>query len=169
MSFASATGSILTIVAAYLLGVAILSRTAGIVLSVIVAIEYDLISWSVDGWRDDVFMAAVTFSAWAFVRCQRDPSRKNAVFLGVATAAACLTRITALSFARAGVRVAHGRWRQPEPHSASAYDDRSRAHLRHHRRAVPRQLRDRDRRSALRHQLSHALLPCGRRPALKSQ
>jgi 4-amino-4-deoxy-L-arabinose transferase-like glycosyltransferase len=99
VSFASMSGSILTIIAAYLLGTAMLSRAAGVVLSFLVAIEYELISWSVDGWRDDVFMATVTFSAWAFLRCQRDPSRKNAVFLGIATAAACLTRITALSFA----------------------------------------------------------------------
>ena len=99
VSFASMTGSILTIVAAYLLGSVMLSRPAGVVLSLIVAVEYELISWSVDGWRDDVFMATVTLSAWAFVRCQRDPSRKNTVLVGVVTAATCLTRITALSFA----------------------------------------------------------------------
>jgi 4-amino-4-deoxy-L-arabinose transferase-like glycosyltransferase len=99
VSFASITGSILTIVAAYLLGTVVLSRAAGVVLAFIIAMEYELISWSVDGWRDDVFMATVTFAAWAFVRCQRDPSRKSAVFLGITTAAACLTRITALSFA----------------------------------------------------------------------
>ena len=102
VSFASMTGSLLTIVAVYLLGSTLLSRVAGVVLSFIVAMEYELISWSVDGWRDDVFMATVTFSAWAFARCQRDPSRRNAIFLGVATAAACLTRITALSFAVPG-------------------------------------------------------------------
>jgi 4-amino-4-deoxy-L-arabinose transferase-like glycosyltransferase len=102
VSFASATGSILTILAAYLLGAAVVSRTAGVAVALLVAIEYDLISWSVDGWRDDLFMAGVTFSAWAFVRCQREPSRRNAVVLGVAAAAACLTRITALSFAVPG-------------------------------------------------------------------
>jgi 4-amino-4-deoxy-L-arabinose transferase-like glycosyltransferase len=98
VSFASMTGSIVTIVAVYLLGTALVSRPAGVVLAFIVAMEYELISWSVDGWRDDVFMATVTLSAWAFVRCQRDPSRSNAAILGVTTAAACLTRITALSF-----------------------------------------------------------------------
>ncbi len=99
VSFASMTGSLLTVVAVYLLGTLLVSRAAGVILSFIVAMEYELISWAVDGWRDDVFMATVTFSAWAFVRCQREPSRKNAIVLGVATAAACLTRITALSFA----------------------------------------------------------------------
>ena len=98
VSFASMTGSILTIVAVYLLGTALLSRAAGVVLSLLVAIEYELISWSVDGWRDDLFMAMVTFSAWAFVRCQRDPSLRNAGLVGITTGIACLTRITALSF-----------------------------------------------------------------------
>jgi len=98
VSFASATGSILTILAAYLLGAAIWSRIAGIAVASLVAIEYDLISWSVDGWRDDVFMATVTLSAWAFVRCRKDPSLSNGVLLGITTASACLTRITALSF-----------------------------------------------------------------------
>ena len=101
VSFASITGSMLTILGVYLLGTAMLSRPAGVVLSFIVAMD-KLISWSVDGWRDDLFMATVTFSAWAFVRCQRDPLPRNATFLGVATAAACLTRITALSFAVPG-------------------------------------------------------------------
>ena len=98
VSFASMTGSILTIVAVYLLGTALLSRAAGVVLSLLVAIEYELISWSVDGWRDDMFMAMVTFSAWALVRCQRTPSLKNGALVGITTGIACLTRITALSF-----------------------------------------------------------------------
>ena len=98
VSFASATGSILTILAGYLLASVMLSRAAGLVLSLILAIEYDLISWSVDGWRDDVFMATVTFSAWAFVRCQRGPSLKNGALAGLTSGVACLTRITALSF-----------------------------------------------------------------------
>lgn len=103
VSFASMTGSVLTIVAAYLLATALVSRLAGVVIAFIVAMEYELISWSVEGWRDDVFMATVTFCAWAFVRCQQDPSRRNAIILGVTTAAACLTRISALSFVVPGL------------------------------------------------------------------
>src|SRR4051812_27945136 len=98
VSFASATGSILTIFAVYLLGTVMLSRAAGLAAAAIVAIESALISWSVDGWRDDVFMATVPFSAWALVRCRRDPSIKNGALAGIPTAVACLTRITALSF-----------------------------------------------------------------------
>jgi 4-amino-4-deoxy-L-arabinose transferase-like glycosyltransferase len=103
VSFASMTGSMLTIFAAYLLGAAALSRAAGLVAALILAVDYDLISWSVEGWRDDVFMAMVVLSAWAFVRIRRDPSRGHAALLGVVTAAACLTRITALAFVLPGL------------------------------------------------------------------
>jgi hypothetical protein len=98
VSFASATGSLLTMIAAYLLGAAVLSRAAGLAVALLLAVEYELISWSVDGWRDDLFMAMVVFAAWAFVRCRRDPSPQNALLVGTFSAAACLTRITALSF-----------------------------------------------------------------------
>jgi hypothetical protein len=103
VSFASITGSMLAIFAAYLLGAAALSRAAGLVAALILAVEYELISWSVEGWRDDLFMAMVVLSAWAFVRCRRDPSLAYAVLLGVTTAGACLTRITALAFVLPGL------------------------------------------------------------------
>jgi hypothetical protein len=98
VSFASATGSILGILGTYLLATTMLSRAAGLAASLLLAAEYDVISWSVDGWRDDVFMAMVVFSAWACVRCRRDATVINAVVLGITAAGACLTRITALSF-----------------------------------------------------------------------
>lgn len=98
VSFASAAGSVLTIVAGYLLGAIFISRIAGLAVAFLLAIEYDLISWSVDGWRDDVFMATVAFSAWAFLRCRRSLSLVDAAVLGIAAAAACLTRITAMTF-----------------------------------------------------------------------
>jgi hypothetical protein len=98
VSFASATGSLLTMVAAYLLGSVVLSRAAGLTVALLLAIEYEMISWSVDGWRDDLFMATVVFSAWAFVRCRRNPTPGNIILVGTMAAGACLTRITALSF-----------------------------------------------------------------------
>lgn len=98
VSFASMTGSMLTIFAGYLLGAALLSRAAGLALSFVLAVEYELITWSVDGWRDDLFMAFAVLSAWAFVRCRRSPSLPSAALIGVTTGAACLTRITGLSF-----------------------------------------------------------------------
>ena len=103
VSFASVTGSMLGIFATYLLGAAVLSRAAGLMAALILAVEFELISWSVEGWRDDLFMAMVVLSAWAFVRCRRDPSSAYAVLLGVATAGACLTRITALAFVLPGL------------------------------------------------------------------
>lgn len=103
VSFASALGSILTIVAAYLLGSALLSRAAGVILAFVFAVEYEVITWAVDGWRDDLFMAMTTFSAWAFVRCRRSPSYSNAAWLGVCCAGACLTRITAVTFVVPGL------------------------------------------------------------------
>ena len=62
------------------------------------AIDYQMITWSVDGWRDDTFTALVVFSAWGFLRLRNQPSFGNAVVAGLAAGAACLTRITALSF-----------------------------------------------------------------------
>ena len=103
VSFASVTGSMLAIFATYLLGAAGLSRAAGLVAALILAVEFELISWSVEGWRDDLFMAMVVLSAWAFVRCRRDPSLAYAALLGVTTAGACLTRITALAFVLPGL------------------------------------------------------------------
>jgi len=98
VSFASMTGSVLTILATYLLGAALGSRPSGLAAAFVMAVEYDVISWSVEGWRDDVFTAMVMFSAWAFVRCLQVPSPARALVLGVMTAGACLTRVTALTF-----------------------------------------------------------------------
>ena len=57
------------------------------------------IGWSADGWRDDTFMLFVTLAAWRLVRLRQRPTAANGVWCGVATAGACLTRITAASFA----------------------------------------------------------------------
>lgn len=103
VSFASMAGSTLAIFATYLLGAAFLSRTAGLAAALALAVEFDAISWSVEGWRDDVFTSTVVLSAWAFVRCRREPTRAHAILLGLAAAAACLTRITALSFVLPGL------------------------------------------------------------------
>jgi hypothetical protein len=103
VSFASIAGSLLAILGTYLLGAVMFSRSAGFAAALLLAIEYDVISWSVDGWRDDVFMATVVLSAWAFIRCRREATIANAVVLGTMLGAACLTRITALSFVLPGL------------------------------------------------------------------
>ena len=98
VSFASATGSTLAILATFLLGAAAVSRWVGLAAAAALAIELEAIAWSVDGWRDDTFMLFVALTAWAFVRLHRRPSPGTAVVAGIAAAGACLTRLSALSF-----------------------------------------------------------------------
>jgi 4-amino-4-deoxy-L-arabinose transferase-like glycosyltransferase len=98
VSFASAAASTLAIFLTYLLTAAIVSPAAGLVAALLMATEYELITWGIDGWRDDTFMAALVFAAWACVRLHRQPSFGTALLAGAAAGIACLTRITALSF-----------------------------------------------------------------------
>ena len=98
VSLASTIGSLLILIATYLLGAALVSRPAGLIAALVMAVEYDLISWGVDGWRDDTFTAAFAFSAWALLRLRDRPSFRTATVLGLVGGLACLTRITALSF-----------------------------------------------------------------------
>ena len=48
-------------------------------------------------------MCTVAFTAWSFVRLRSDATIPRGVTAGVAAAAACLTRITALSFVVPGL------------------------------------------------------------------
>jgi 4-amino-4-deoxy-L-arabinose transferase-like glycosyltransferase len=98
ISFASAAASTLAIAGACLLAWTLVSPLAGLLAALLIATEYELITWAPDGWRDDTFMAAVVFAAWACVRLHRRPTFGNAVLVGATTGVACLTRITALSF-----------------------------------------------------------------------
>lgn len=98
VSAASAAGSTLAVLASYLLASAVASSAAGLAVALLVAGEYHLITWGVDGWRDDTFMALVLLSAWGFVRLRARPSFGRALAAGTFAGLACLTRITALSF-----------------------------------------------------------------------
>jgi len=98
ISLASAAGSVVAIFAAYLLGAALVSRLGGLIAAALMAIEYTTITWAVDGWRDDTFTAALLLSAWALLRFRDRASFGNALLVGITAGAACLTRITALSF-----------------------------------------------------------------------
>lgn len=116
VSLASAIGSILLIVSTFLLGSEIAGAAGGLAAALVVAIEYDLIMWSVDGWRDDLFAAFVVLSAWTLLRLRDRPSFGNAIAAGLVGGLTCLTRITALSFivpALLWIAVAEGRerWR----------------------------------------------------------
>lgn len=98
VSLASAIGSTLAIFGTFLLVGELVSPLAGLFAALLVAIDYELITWSVDGWRDDVFMAGVVFTAWAFLRFHRRACFSNALLVGLSAGLTCLTRITALSF-----------------------------------------------------------------------
>jgi hypothetical protein len=98
VSYASAIAGTLAIVATYLLGAAAHSRSAGLIAAAALAIELYAVTWAVDGWRDDTFMLFVALCGWAFVRLLQRRTAAWAVTAGVTAAAACLTRITGLSF-----------------------------------------------------------------------
>ena len=98
VSLASIAGSVLAVLATYLLGAALLSPSAGLIGSLLLAIEYEAIAWAPDGWRDDTFTATVLLSAWALVRLHQRPSFTRALAAGALCGLACLTRITALTF-----------------------------------------------------------------------
>jgi len=98
VSFASASFSVLAIAATFLLGTLAFSYWIGLGAALAMAIEYDVVSWSVGGWRDDAFTCAVVFSAYAMLRYSRAASRRNAVLMGMIAGLACLIRITSLSF-----------------------------------------------------------------------
>ncbi len=98
ISLASAAGSIAAIFATYLLGAALISPAGGLAAAALLAIEYDAITWAVDGWRDDTFTAFFVLTVWALVRYRERPSFGRAVATGLLAGAACLTRLTALSF-----------------------------------------------------------------------
>ncbi|MFO7695170.1 MAG: glycosyltransferase family 39 protein [Vicinamibacterales bacterium] len=102
VSVASASFSVMAIAATFLLGAYAFSYAVGLGAALALAVEYDVITWSVGGWRDDAFTCAVVLSAYAMIRYARDPSRRHAVLLGVVAGLACLVRITALSFVLPG-------------------------------------------------------------------
>ncbi len=95
---ASAIGGTLAIVATYLLGTALLSPLAGLLAALLTAIDFEMVRWAPDGWRDDTFMATVLFAVWALFRLRARPSFGNALLAGALCGISCLTRITALTF-----------------------------------------------------------------------
>ena len=105
VSFASAAFSVLAVAATYLLGASLFTPAVGLGAAFLFAIEYDAITISVEGWRDDAFVCGVLLTALAMVRYMRDPTRSHAVTLGLVAGAACLIRITALSFIVPGFAV----------------------------------------------------------------
>ncbi len=98
VGLASALFSSLTVPAIYLLGARAFSPLVGLGAALLYAIEPRVVQLSAEGWRDDAFTLFVLLTAWALVGVRERPTRARALLLGVAGAAACLTRITSLSF-----------------------------------------------------------------------
>lgn len=94
VSFASVTFSILLVPATYLLARAAFGPVAGLIASLLMAVEIVAISWGTEGMRDDASAAFVALTGWALLRLVAAPSRGVAVAGGVFGAAATLTRIT---------------------------------------------------------------------------
>jgi len=86
VSFASATFSVLCVLATYLMGALAFSRWVGCAAALGMAIEGEVIFWSVSGWRDDAFAFAVVLSVCSMLWYRRAPSAGSAVALGVSAA-----------------------------------------------------------------------------------
>ena len=98
VSYASLIGGTLAIFATFLLGRAAHSNAAGLIAAAALAIELDAVIWAADGWRDDTFMLFVALAGWGYIRLLQEPFWRRGLASGVIGAAACLTRITSLSF-----------------------------------------------------------------------
>jgi hypothetical protein len=57
VSVASLVGSTLAIFAIYLVGAELLSPLVGLLAALLTAIEFDMVAWAPEGWRDDTYMA----------------------------------------------------------------------------------------------------------------
>jgi hypothetical protein len=114
ISYASAFYSLLLVWATYLLGAFACARWVGLAAALALASEHTVVSWSVDGWRDDAFAFFAVMSAYAILRLWQRPGWGRAVAAGVVAGAACLTRITSLSFiVPAMAMVVVFPWRRP--------------------------------------------------------
>lgn len=98
VSLTAAVFSTLMVWGTYLVGLRCFNRRVGLLAAFLLAIERGVIATGTDGWRDDAFAFFVLLSAFTLVRLRADPSFKSALWVGLVGGAACLTRMTALSF-----------------------------------------------------------------------
>lgn len=123
ISFASSAMSTAGIFATYLLGRAAFSPPVGVLAALGLAMDFDAVSWSAEGWRDDTFTTVFILASWAFVRLRNEPRVSNAVLAGALSAAASLTRITSISWIAPALLITSIRrddWRRRVAMSASA-------------------------------------------------
>jgi hypothetical protein len=99
----SALFSWLVVLATYLLGATAFSPGVGVGAAALLAIERDMVGFGVSGYRDDAFALFVVALGWCTLWLQRRPGYGRAAAWGLLAAAACLTRLTALSFVLAAL------------------------------------------------------------------
>ncbi|MFI5183675.1 MAG: glycosyltransferase family 39 protein [Vicinamibacteria bacterium] len=98
ISLTSAVFSTLLVWGTYLLGSSCLGPRVGLLAALLMAIEPVAVSLGADGWRDDAFSFFVVLSTLSLSRLQAAPTTRRGVRAGLAGAAACLTRMTSVSF-----------------------------------------------------------------------
>jgi dolichyl-phosphate-mannose-protein mannosyltransferase len=95
----SALYSALGVLGAFLLGALAFSPGVGLAAGCLLAVEAWVITFGVDGWRDEGFAFFAVMTAYALVRLRRSPSPANAAVAGLFATGACLTRLTSFSLA----------------------------------------------------------------------
>jgi len=95
ISLVSIAFAVLVALATYLVGRDTVSRAAGLLAALAVSIDRDAVEWSTGGWRDEMFTFVSLFAVWLWLRSTRIATTRSALVAGLATGAACLTRLTA--------------------------------------------------------------------------
>ena len=98
INFLSALASTLTCVSIFALGVRLLSAWSGLLAALLWAIEWQAISFSVEGWRDDLFTLQVAACAAGLVSLHLRPTMRGGLVLGLVGGLTLLTRLSALTF-----------------------------------------------------------------------
>ena len=94
VSVASTFFSVLALILTYALGAYAFSRWVGLGAALALAIERQAIAQGVSGWRDEAFACFVLLVAWTALRLYDRGLFRDAVWLGLSSGLAWLTRIT---------------------------------------------------------------------------
>ena len=97
VSLTSMTFALLTLAATFALGSALGSPAAGLAAAAALGIDRSAVSWSIGGWRDEMFALFAVLSAWAWLRLHQRPTYAHAVIAGIVGGGALLTRITSVA------------------------------------------------------------------------
>jgi 4-amino-4-deoxy-L-arabinose transferase-like glycosyltransferase len=97
VSLTSITFALLTLVATFALGCALLSPVAGLAAAMALGMDKSAVFWAVGGWRDEMFAFFAVLSAWAWLRLAQHPTSSRGVVAGLVSGGALLTRITSIS------------------------------------------------------------------------